>query len=300
MIQHFISPDNDPILPPDTCLKLKSISTVPSSHLKKHPRAAHCHSESIEIQMALNGTGEFILDCIPYSLKHGDILVLNSNSIHDEIEDKNKDMDLFVISFSGLKLPGLPANCMVKDLSSPLIPSGPHSKLVFHIMRNIYDVFMENLPGSSTVCNHLLYALVCRVLMLLDAQESPALPPAHYDIEKSVLSIKKYIDTHYMENITLESIGRAVNLSPYYLSHIFKKLTDFSPIQYLTRRRLGEAQTLLIHTDKSITQISMEIGYETVSNFNNSFSKYIGLSPSRYRKVYRNTKNPIKELGENE
>ena len=70
-----------------------------------------------------------------------------------------------------------------------------------------------------------------------------------------------------MEPITLQSMGEALHFSPYYLSHIFKEMSGYSPMQYLLRRRIGEAQTLLISTDLPVSKIAEMVGYETQSYF---------------------------------
>lgn len=98
--------------------------------------------------------------------------------------------------------------------------------------------------------------------------------------------IKKYIDAHYMEAINLQSIGEALNISPYYLSHVFKEMSGYSPMQYLLRRRIGEAQTLLAMTDLSVLRISEMVGYETQSYFSLQFTKHVGMSPNQFRQNY--------------
>ena len=98
--------------------------------------------------------------------------------------------------------------------------------------------------------------------------------------------IKDYIDKHYMEPITLQSMGEALHISPYYLSHVFKQMSGYSPVQYLLRRRIGEAQTLLITTDLSITRIAEMVGYDTQSYFNLQFTKNVGMPPNKFRQNY--------------
>ncbi len=96
-----------------------------------------------------------------------------------------------------------------------------------------------------------------------------------------------YINLHFSEHLSVQSIGQAMNLSPYYMTRVFKKATGYTPMQYVTKLRLGKAQQLLLHTQKSITDIAMEIGYNNLSNFNYSFMKLCGISPSRYRKEFK-------------
>lgn len=67
-------------------------------------------------------------------------------------------------------------------------------------------------------------------------------------------------------------------------AHQFKKIFGFPPIQYIIRRRIGEAQRLLFTTDLSITEVSVRVGYDNISYFNNQFKRFAGMSPQNYRK----------------
>ena len=98
--------------------------------------------------------------------------------------------------------------------------------------------------------------------------------------------IRQYIGTHFTEQLTLEDIGEAMSMSPYHLAHIFKEITGMSPIHYMIRCRVGEAQNLLISTDYSATQIAAIVGYTNVNHFNAIFAKLVGLPPIRYRRKY--------------
>ena len=96
--------------------------------------------------------------------------------------------------------------------------------------------------------------------------------------------IRQYIGTHFTEQLTLEDIGEALSMSPYHLAHIFKEITGMSPIHYMIRCRVGEAQNLLISTDYSATQIAAIVGYTNVNHFNAIFAKLVGLPRPRYRR----------------
>lgn len=99
--------------------------------------------------------------------------------------------------------------------------------------------------------------------------------------------IKTYLDQHYNEPLSLQRISEALNISPSYLSHIFKKEYGEAPMQYLYKRRIGEAQSLLIDTDTPIGEISDTLCYGTINHFNTVFKKYVGMSPGRYRKSFQ-------------
>lgn len=98
---------------------------------------------------------------------------------------------------------------------------------------------------------------------------------------------KKFIRTNYKKKIRLEDISKVVCLSPYYLSHIFKKEAGFTLFQYLTNVRVEEAKRLLETTQWNTTRISFEVGCTDQSYFCKVFKKIEGISPYKYRKTMR-------------
>ena len=95
---------------------------------------------------------------------------------------------------------------------------------------------------------------------------------------------KEFIRANYKKKIKLEDISKEVYLSPYYLSHIFKKETRSTLFQYLTNVRIEEAKSLLETTQYSTTRISFEVGFADQSYFCKVFKKIEGISPYKYRK----------------
>ena len=98
--------------------------------------------------------------------------------------------------------------------------------------------------------------------------------------------MRRYIDSHYREELRLSDIAQAMHANAYYLSHIFKEESGFSPMKYATLRRIGEAQNLLINTDMTITAIAAQIGYNNSNYFQNAFRNAVGISPGEYRKKW--------------
>ena len=95
---------------------------------------------------------------------------------------------------------------------------------------------------------------------------------------------REFIRANYKKKIKLIDISKAIYLSPYYLSHIFKKETGSTLLEYLTKVRIEEAKGLLENTQWNTTRISFEVGYSDQSYFCKVFKKIEGVSPSDYRK----------------
>ena len=156
-------------------------------------------------------------------------------------------------------------------------------------MGSIYTLLASDAQNVEEICHYLTASLTSMVFRLLIANVAPAAAVPNGDKSTGELltaRIKQYIDLHYDEGLTLQSIGDALHVNMYYLSHVFKDNTGYAPMQYIMRRRIGEAQSLLISTKYSITQIAGMVGYDNPCHFNTIFAKYVGMSPSKYRKSY--------------
>lgn len=96
--------------------------------------------------------------------------------------------------------------------------------------------------------------------------------------------IRRYVDEHFRENLTLESMAQVVNMNPYYFSSYFKKHTGENFKNYLTDVRMKEAARLLAHTDFKAYEVAEAVGYKNVRQFNENFKGKYGKSPNEFRK----------------
>lgn len=125
-----------------------------------------------------------------------------------------------------------------------------------------------------------------RVKELLD-QESTAQKSDQY---KSVIQmVKEYIDQKYSTNITLEDAAEYVNISPNYLSALFKQKEQIGFSSYITKVRIEKAKALLIDPTLKIYNVCDMVGYKNISHFYKIFKEYTGFSPNEYRNRNNNT-----------
>lgn len=98
-----------------------------------------------------------------------------------------------------------------------------------------------------------------------------------------VSKARNYIATHQHEEITLEAVSRAVNLSSFYFCKTFKKATGMTFTDYLARVRIEKVKNLLYNPHKRVSEAAFECGFQSLSQFNRVFRKVAGESPSEYR-----------------
>ncbi len=96
-----------------------------------------------------------------------------------------------------------------------------------------------------------------------------------------------YLVEHFASDIQLPDIARRFGMNPWTFSRRFQKLSGKSFTDYLTTLRLSQVCKLLADSDMSITDICFEVGYSNVSNFNRTFLKTRGMSPTLYRRLAR-------------
>lgn len=106
-------------------------------------------------------------------------------------------------------------------------------------------------------------------------------------LPKSQLTkILDYINTYLGEDITLDTLAEMTGISSYHFLRLFKKSMNESPLQYIIRARMEIAKKLLLQSDLSITEIALEVGYDSISHFINLFKRHTGITPARYRRGF--------------
>jgi len=99
-----------------------------------------------------------------------------------------------------------------------------------------------------------------------------------------ITKVCDYLDNNLKEDISLEQMANIINVSPFYLSKLFKEEKGITFINFISDKRLEKARDLLEHSDLSIKEITSEIGYNDQNYFSRIFKNKFGLSPKEYRK----------------
>lgn len=96
-----------------------------------------------------------------------------------------------------------------------------------------------------------------------------------------------YINKHYREKIYLEDIANQLNLSPSYLSRLFKKEKGLNIQDYIVQIRVDRAANLLKYSDESIAEIGDYVNFPSQSYFGRIFKKYKHMTPGKFRELYK-------------
>lgn len=104
----------------------------------------------------------------------------------------------------------------------------------------------------------------------------------------TITAVKRYVEDHFSEKVTLEVVADTVYLNPAYLAALFKKETGMTFLDYLTSVRVEKSKVLLCDIKLNLSQITRAVGYNDSKYFTKLFIKYTGIKPLEYRKLYIN------------
>lgn len=245
-----------------------------------HSTLMHRHEDIAEILLILRGSGLYTVDLHRFEVAAGDVILCSSGTLHDEFPKAGEPYRTLCIGIGGLALPGLAPGRLIDGRFSPVFHRPEQFGDLAQLFRLMDRYAAERESGYQSLCQHLMLASLELAERMVRGRKD-----AFETREDSIFwQIAKYIDSHYAEDVSIEHLVREFYVSPYHLSHMFREKTGYSVKQYILRRRLGEAQMRLAATQDSIQTIAEAIGFEDASYFSRIFSKYIGMTPSEYRK----------------
>ena len=106
------------------------------------------------------------------------------------------------------------------------------------------------------------------------------MPTTHSN--RIVWLVRQYMEQYYAEPITLNMLAEKFYINKFYLERCFKQIVGCTPLAYLKNVRIDRAKTLLLSTDFTISEISLQVGFASASHFAKTFQKVTGMTPSAF------------------
>ncbi len=252
-------------------------------------RRLHLH-KAVEVVKVLSGEIECTVNNNIFSVSKDNIVIINSGNVH-QIACKIGKAEIQYIQID------------IDEYYDSLF-SNEHKKIFSFLHRDRlknYEIF-ENKGEISAAFKgleyelskknpsyelyikayiYMLIAFMCRNGMLYDLETIP------YKAFQKIFPIIEYIENNLNEKISLEDLSYYLNVDKYYVCKLFKSVSGETLTNYINNRRITYAEELLLSTDKSISEIALECGFNSQQYFNLVFKNKISLSPSTYRKLKR-------------
>lgn len=235
----------------------------------------HTHNHT-ELFFIVSGRGQFLVDDQLYPVDVNSLVIINPNVTHTEVSLNAQPLEYIVLGIEGIELA---TSSTSHGQFSILDHYG--SAEISGCLRNILREMEQKNQGYKDVCQAYMEILIIR-LMRITALAVPAEPHAISN-NRQCAAVRRYIDLHFKEALTLEQLAEESHMNKYYLSHAFKREYGISPINYMISKRIEESKYLLAETDLSMSQIAQLLGFSSLSYFSQVFHRTQAVSPKEYR-----------------
>lgn len=256
----------------------------------------HWHREA-ELFFVVEGMVRVTTTAGEFILKETEGCFINTNCLHSmhpyECEDvifQSVVFDPFVISSSISMLfdeKYLYPLLKCKQIPSVLIDSScVHHSFIYEKISSI--IFREKKQefGYEMVMRNYLSEIWLKILSLVQEEIRRAPRGANLDYER-IHAMLSFIHENYASELSVEDIGQAASISVSECSRCFQRCLKQTPFDYLIDYRLRQASELLLHTDQTISEIALGVGFNSTSYFSSRFKESLGVSPREYRKKER-------------
>lgn len=149
----------------------------------------------------------------------------------------------------------------MKALEEAWFQSRVVSKKQHESILRLLSIFAQHLASLSN-----------QLMVREDTAEAPA-----------IVRARDFIEENHMEEMSLDEVAKAVNMSAFYFCKMFKKSTGMTFTDYLARVRVEKVKNLLLNPHKRISEAAFEAGFQSLSQFNRVFRKIAGEAPTAYR-----------------
>lgn len=235
----------------------------------------HTHNHT-ELFYIVSGQGQFLIEDQVFPVGVNNLVIINPNILHTEDSLNAQPLEYIVLGIDGIELANSRNSngqfCILDHFESVEI-SG--------CLRNILREMEQRNTGYEDICQAYMEILIIR-LMRSTSLAVPTEPKA-VSANRQCAAVRRYIDLHFKEALTLEQLAAEGHINKYYLSHAFKREYGVSPINYMISKRIEESKYLLAETDLSMSQIAQLLGFSSLSYFSQVFHRSLEISPKEYR-----------------
>lgn len=252
------------------------------------PKQSDHNHGCYEIFFLLSGKCRFLLKDTVYCLEKGDLVLISPGELHHAVYSSEESCEVFVIFFSKehfdtKALSMIDTSNSLRDIRSFMgsIPVLYQEDFINLLNRMLTEsAAIDEYSGGFMNC-YLQEVLLMLMRYSVMNEEDPQLLNSR---DAAILMATKYIYKNYKKPLSLEEVSAQAALSPTYFSKKFKQVTGMGFKEYLNFVRLKNAQTALLTTGNTITDIALENGFNDSNYFKDLFKKVYGKSPREFRK----------------
>ena len=254
----------------------------------------HWHND-IEVLLVKQGRALLKLQEQAIILEEGEGAFLNSNTLHSIENINGSECFLHSLVFCPSFLSSGVESIFAQKYIRPLVNSNLsvatfNNEESWHseALKDVEAAYLAYESGSLGY-EWLIREKLSRIWFLIFSKHKDTIKQVRIETQdsKRIKTLISFIRQHYAKHLTIQMIAESANISVRECQRCFKGAIGISPIQYLLQYRLTIAIKLLCETDKDITEICYESGFQSPSYFTKKFKEQFGYPPLEYRRCFR-------------
>lgn len=255
----------------------------------------HAHP-MMQYTVVLSGSLSYAVGQRKFLIPEGSGFFVNYNRFHRAIADPHNEVEFlsFLISpeFVTGRAGGQTARKYADSFTSmeycdflELNPRDPSAQAILEAMNRINEASRQRDFGYELIVKAIAVDLWRNTILLmretsrdLPHQSVPSMDQARID------KIITYIHLYYRTKLTLQDMASCANISQGECCRLFARTVNSTPIEFLNRYRISQAQLMLHETHATILQIAQDTGFPSINHFITMFKRFAGCTPREYRK----------------
>lgn len=217
-----------------------------------------------------------------YKIYPGEFLIFPPYVMHHSYGEENVIFKRLLLYFRKDQIQ-TPSLIQALDKASGVYKPDLRSR---HTIYRMLEELRKEQASPTTLSDAYSHTLLNMLLLYVVRQVHA---PVKSEKRDRISDLISYIHTNYQEELNLDKLAQMFYVSPYYLCREFKKHTNSTIVQYINITRIMNAQRKMMETDMNITEISKDTGFSNITHFNRIFKAVAGMTPSMYRKMYKET-----------
>ncbi len=264
------------------------IQVVRNAGRANRPRSVPHYHNAFEITYYWRGGVDFFVRDQTYGAGPGDLIFVSTFEIHHRIpNDKFTEKTLLIYSPSFVEsAPGVPDPFAILDgelggCRHITLPDELREETE-RLLRAMTAAYEGAGKYALVYLRAYLTVLLTRIAEHLWALKERGFRSGGYNarLRDLIQFIKENLDSR----LTLAAISRRFRTDKFYLCRYFKRHTGLSVMDYVNRMRIVNAEKLIVQNHHTITDISLMVGFNNITNFDRAFKRYTGISPREYRR----------------
>ena len=249
---------------------------------------------AVEIQFVTEGKCSYFVKDSVWECESNSVLVIHSNEMHNYLPGSCKSLKRFSLIIGDEVLKHYRnISEMINGLRDVRQIDLPEKDAI--LSRIMLEDVIKEIRGREVLWMDAALACVARFLVILTRCKTCHTKPRG-EINQFVLDMVQYLDKHATRKIPLDELTKRFCISRYWMSRKFHQATGSTIRDYIIRRRISLAKTLLENTDSKVCSIAINVGFDDLSAFNRNFKMVTGITPSQYRKLLLQKGNNVRDI----